>query len=75
LKEPVTNIEEAQRAIESCEGRPEDSALPISDGMQAQLGMNMASITDCALARGWEPGGFEQRRGFRVYRYKAFSNE
>ena len=70
--EPITNVEEAKRAIESFEGGPEDFALPISDGMQDQLGMNMAIITDCALARGWEPGGFEQRQGFRVYRYKAF---
>jgi hypothetical protein len=64
--EPMTNVEEARRAIESFEGGPEDFALPISDGMQDQLGTNMAIITDCAPARGWEPGGCEQRQGFRV---------
>lgn len=59
--EPITNVEGAKRAYESFEGGTEDFALPISGGMQEQLGMNMAIITDCALARGWEPGGFEQR--------------
>jgi hypothetical protein len=32
--EPITNVEEAKRAIESFEGGPKDFALPISDGMQ-----------------------------------------
>jgi hypothetical protein len=70
--EPITNVEEAKRAIESFEGGAEDFALPISDGTQDQLGINMAIITDYALARGWDTGGFYQRQGFRVYRYKAF---
>ncbi len=70
--EPITRVDEAQRAIESFEGAPEDFALPISDEMQDHLGMNMAIITECVLAKGWEPHGFEQRQGFRVYRYKAF---
>ncbi len=29
--EPITNVEEAKRAIESFEGGPEDSALPTSE--------------------------------------------
>jgi hypothetical protein len=70
--EPINSIDEAKRAIASFEGAPEDFALPISDGMQDQLGVNMAIITDYILARDWEPDGFEQRQGFRVYRYKAF---
>jgi len=35
--ERMTNVEEAQRAIESFEGGPEDFALPISDGMRDSL--------------------------------------
>ena len=70
--ELITSVDKAKRAIESFEGAPEEFALPVSDELQDQFGMNVAVITDCALARGWEPNGFEQRQGFRVYRYKAF---
>lgn len=30
----------------------------------------MAIITDKVLARGWEPGGFIQKDGYRIYLYK-----
>ena len=66
--ELINNVGEAKRVIESFQGAPEEFALPISDESQDQVGMNMAIITDCILARGWVPDGFEQRQGFRVYR-------
>jgi hypothetical protein len=44
--------------------------LPISDELQDPVGVNIAINTDCALAKGWEPNGFEQRDGFRIYHYK-----
>jgi len=33
------------------------------------LGMNMAILLDALLDKGWEPAGFEQQDGYRIYRY------
>lgn len=30
----------------------------------------MAMITDDILDRGWEPDGYVQENGFRIYKYK-----
>jgi hypothetical protein len=38
-------------------------------GLKA-VGLNMALILDHVLARGWLPDGYEQRDGYRIYRYK-----
>ena len=46
----------------------------MADSLQDYLGVQMAQITDCALARGWEPLSFMQREGFRVYRYEAMAS-
>jgi len=67
----ITSLEEAKREIESYDGRPEEFALAISDQLQDPIGFNMAIICDMVLTRGWEPDGFEQEQGFRIYRYKA----
>jgi hypothetical protein len=67
--EPIRNVAEAISLIESFAGRPEDFTLPISDGLQDPMGMNMAVITDAVLAKGWMVDGFEERDGYRVYRY------
>jgi hypothetical protein len=32
--------------------------------------MNMAIIMDSILEKGWEPGGFVQKAGYRFYIYK-----
>jgi hypothetical protein len=32
--------------------------------------MNMAMITDGILAREWEPDGYIQQKGYRIYKYK-----
>ena len=57
--------------MESHDGPPEDFRLPISDEMNDPMGMNMAVLTDVALSRGWEPDGFDQEEGYRVYKYRA----
>ena len=49
--------------------------LAISDGMalagdQDLMGAGMAMILDAILAQGYEPDAFEQRDGYRLYRYK-----
>ena len=71
---PITAVEEARNVIKSYKGRPDDFQLPISDTLQDPLGMNMAIITDSALARDWEPNGHVQKNGFRIYKYKAISS-
>ncbi len=50
-------------------GSADDFVLPVSDEWLDPAGINMAIITDAILARGWEPAGFEQKDGYRVYRY------
>lgn len=71
---PIASIEEARRVIESYQGRAEEFQLPISDRLQDPIGMNMAVITDSILARDWEPNGYIQENGFRVYKYKTFES-
>ena len=67
---PAEAVEDAISIIESYEGAAEDFELPVADSLLDPVGMNMAIITDRILARGFEPNGFEQKDGFRVYRYK-----
>ena len=40
------------------------------DALNDQVGINMAIITDRVLARGWQPNGFVQANGYRIYRYE-----
>lgn len=67
--EPVSSVDEAISLIKSFTGRAEDFILPISDGLQDSVGMNMALITDAILAKGWMVDGFEEMDGYRVYLY------
>jgi hypothetical protein len=68
---PFTDIHAAVAAVASFYGSPEEFLLPIADTLQDSIGMCMALVTDRVLARGWEPNGYEQGVGFRLYRYKA----
>ncbi len=67
---PIASIDEARQLIAAHTGSPEDFRLPISDQLQDPIGLNMAIITDAILKRGWEPDGFVQESGFRIYKYK-----
>ena len=67
---PFSNVNEAVKFVDEFEGKPEDLLLAISDNLQDPIGINRALITDRILAKGWEPNGFEQNNGFRVYLYK-----
>lgn len=66
---PLTNIYSALSLIDGFTGRPEEFVLAISDALQDPMGVNMALITDKVLERGWLPAGFEQKDGYRLYRY------
>lgn len=69
--EPASSIEEACERIAAHAGSAESFRLPIADGLQDPMGLSMAIITDAILKRGWEPDGYTQENGFRIYRYKT----
>jgi len=57
--------------VNSFAGLPEQFVLAVPEALLDPVGMNMALITDRVLARGWQPDGFEQHDGYRLYRYKV----
>lgn len=68
---PFGTVEAAIGAIESLDRELRKFELAVADSLQDYLGVQMAQITDCALARGWEPVSFVQKDGFRLYRYET----
>ena len=68
---PVTTVNDAISVIARYEGIAEDFELPISNVLLDPAAINMAMITDSILEKGWEPDGFVQKDGYRVYRYKT----
>ena len=71
--EPVRTTVEALRRVKAFDGAPEEFVLPVHESLLDPFGMNMAVITDAVLARGWEPDGFDQQQGFRLYKYKEIA--
>ena len=69
--ELIESVADALRIIDSYDGPAEEFILPISEELLDPVGVNMAMIGDRILSREWEPNGFEQRLGYRIYRYKA----
>lgn len=72
--EPITSLEEARRVIQSYQGTPDEFRLPIAEALLDPVGMNMAIIVDGVLARSWQPDGYVQEQGFRVYKFKALGS-
>ena len=70
---PISTVEEAQRTIRAFEGKPEDFRLPIADALLDPVGINLSMITDDILARGWEPDGYIQEKGYRIFKYRKLS--
>ncbi len=68
--DPITTIGEAERVIAEYQGAAKDFQLPIADSLLDPGGFNMAIITDLILAKGFMPDGFEQKDGYRLYKYK-----
>jgi hypothetical protein len=66
----LKNTKEAADYVESFEGEAADLKLAIHDSLLDPRGINMALITDKILDRGWEPNGYEEKTGYRVYMYR-----
>jgi len=71
---PATTIEQAKALIESFKGTPEEFELPIAHALLDPVGINMAIINDAILAREWEPNGYTDADGCRIYKYKAMGS-
>jgi len=69
---PFENLQEALSHIESYDGEPEDFELPISDSLNDSVGRTMAVITDKILGKNFEPNGYDQKDGYRIYKYKSW---
>ncbi len=67
----VTSVQEAIHLIDTFDGAPTEFQLLIPDALNDAVGLNMAVITDRVFARDWQPDGFTQGDGYRVYRYAS----
>ncbi len=67
---PATTVDEAIAIVENYQGPAKDFELAIADTLLDPVGVNMAIITNKILTKGFDPNGFEQHEGFRVYKYR-----
>jgi hypothetical protein len=67
---PIASVQDALKLIDSFSGNPRDFELAVADALNDAIGINMAIITERILKRGWEPDGFTQESGYRLYKYK-----
>lgn len=66
---PITTIENAKKYIKE-NFKSNEETLLISDELNDPIGMNMAIIVDDILGLGYDINGFEQKKGYRIYKYK-----
>ena len=62
-------LEDARNYVTESFDKKEE-VLMISDELNDSMGMNMAVIVDGILEKGYMPNGFEQKKGYRVYKYQ-----
>lgn len=66
---PITTIENARGYIRE-NFKSNEETLLISNELNDPIGINMAIIVDDILRLGYNVNGFEQREGYRIYKYK-----
>ena len=66
---PIADREEAIEYVIQNFSETEET-LWLSDSLNDNMGVNMAIILDYILKAGYMPDGFEQKGGYRVYKYK-----
>jgi hypothetical protein len=71
---PFTDVQAVLQFVASFEGSARDFQLPIDNSLQDPVGINMAIIVERILARRWEPAGYDQMDGYRIYRYKEWAS-
>ncbi len=65
---PITSLDEANKYISKNFNEVEET-LWISQSLNDPMGMNMAIIADGILKLGYMPDGFEQKEGYRIYKF------
>ena len=65
----LTTIEDARNYVTESFNDKEE-ILMISDELNDAMGLNMAIIADGILKKGYMPNGFEQKDGYRIYKYQ-----
>ncbi len=64
-----TSLEDARNYVTESFNEKEETLL-VSDELNDGMGLNMAIIADGILKKGYMPDGFEQKDGYRIYKYK-----
>jgi len=67
---PFTDAKTAAKYIEKYQGKVSDLKLPICNSLLDPVGVNMAIITEMVLIKGWVPNGYDEKDGYRVYKYE-----
>lgn len=68
---PLKSVEEVISFITENFKNPEET-LWIDNSLNDNMGMNMAIIGNKLLQTGYLPNGFEQKEGYRIYKYTEF---
>jgi hypothetical protein len=66
----IVSVKEGMDLVDLFTGSPREFELAVPDVLLDPVGISMALITDRVLRRGWQPNGFIQHEGFRLYSYK-----
>lgn len=66
--EIFVNLDDARNYVTESFNDQEETLL-ISDQLNDPIGLNMAIIADGILKKGYMPNGFEQKEGYRIYKY------
>lgn len=66
---PITTIKDAREYV-SENFKSNEEMLLISDELNDGIGLNMAIIGKEILKLGYTVNGFEQKEGYRIYKYK-----
>ena len=68
-REPISSLDKARNFVSNNFDEPVET-LWISESLIDPMGMNMAIIADEILKLGYMPDGYEQKDGYRIYKYK-----
>ncbi|WP_108869777.1 hypothetical protein [Aquimarina aquimarini] len=70
----LKTVDDAREYVAKSFNKKEENLL-ISDKLNDAMGLNMALIGDLILRKGYRPNGYEQKEGYRIYKYKKSDGE